>query len=91
VSTPNIRLYQQVALRDFVESNSTSSSQRRSSAFLKENIRRSADIYLHMHFILSEKTPAFMPQMKRILSEDQRTTAFRPWESIMEIRKHARY
>jgi len=33
-------------------------------------------------FILSEKTPAFMPEMKRILSEDQRTTAFRPWESI---------
>src|SRR3989344_4934193 len=33
-------------------------------------------------FILSEKTPAFMAEMKRILSEDQRTTAFRPWESI---------
>jgi len=28
-------------------------------------------------FILSEKTPAFMPEMKRILSEDQRTTAAR--------------
>jgi len=27
------------------------------------------------NFILSEKTPAFMPEMKRILSEDQRTTA----------------
>ena len=35
-------------------------------------------------FILSEKTPAFMPEMKRILSEDQRTTAFRPWESISQ-------
>ena len=43
---------------------------------------------------MSEKTPAFMPEIKRILSEDQRTTALvlkltflfhkkRPWESIV--------
>lgn len=35
--------------------------------------------------ILSEKTPAFMLEMKRILSENQRTTAFRPWGSIFLI------
>ena len=40
---------------------------------------------LSLMFIPSEKTPAFMPEMKRILSEEERTTAFRPWESIFLI------
>ena len=34
-------------------------------------------------FIPSEKTPSFRTKMKRILSEEERTTAFRPWESII--------
>jgi len=36
-----------------------------------------------INFILSKKTTGFIPWLKRILSEDQRTTAFRPWESIL--------
>ena len=39
-------------------------------------------------FILSEKTPTFKSGMKRILSEDQRTTAFRPWKSIPKEKQH---
>ena len=39
---------------------------------------------LKYDFILSEKTPTFKSGMKRILSEDQRTTAFRPWKSIVD-------
>ena len=33
--------------------------------------------------IPSERTLAFKPGMKRILSKEERTTAFRPWESIV--------
>lgn len=36
-------------------------------------------------FILSEKNPPFRAKMKRVLSEDQRTTASRPWRSIFVL------
>ena len=65
----------------------------RNSIYLVNNLKWDQE-YINLHppllyyahgwpFILSEKTPEFMPEMKRILSEDQRTTAFRPWESIL--------
>ena len=37
-----------------------------------------------LFFIPSEKTLAFMPGMKRILSKEERTMAFRLWESIFK-------
>src|SRR3989344_8938078 len=37
------------------------------------------------HLILSDKIPTFKSGMKLILSEDQRTTTFRPWFSIFLI------
>ena len=35
-------------------------------------------IFILSNFISSEKTPAFNPEMERILSEEERTAAFRP-------------
>jgi len=59
---------------------------------LAEGLKKTFEYYresgkTHPQFILSEKTPSFRAEMKRILSEEKRPTAFRPWESIVEKKR----